>query len=170
MSIFGNKQDAKEDFHVAAKGSSAAYGIGDVIRLLRTLPLDQHGDLVVRVIKNTLESLKVHVSDLVQDATKRQQELSQRIGTLNAKMLELTKAIDTHREEVSRLEADLAETTDAKERLQHADQVASGAAPQPTPAGPPSGYATPLPPPIPPPLRPGTHRPPRETVNRGEEE
>jgi hypothetical protein len=165
MSIFGKKLEGDDDPHAMGRGGGSAYGIGDVIRLLRTLPLDQHGDLVVHVIRTTLESLKVRVSDLIGDATKRQQDLSQRIGVLQAKMLELTKQIETHREEVSRLEADLAETTDAKERLQFAEHTGPSAAVPP----PPPGHATPLPPPIPPPLKPASHRVP-ESMHHGEKD
>jgi hypothetical protein len=165
MSIFGKKLEGDDDPHTVGRGGSSVYGISDVIRLLRTLPLDQHGELVVHVIRSTLESLKVRVPDLVQDATKRQQDLSQRIGILQAKMLELTKQIETHREEVSRLEHDLAETTDAKERLQFAEHpVPSPAALPPAPAP-----ATPLPPPIPPPLKAAAHRLP-EAVHHGEKD
>ena len=75
--------------------SSGHYGIGDVIRLLRTLPVDQHAELVVRVIRTTLESVNVHVSDLVEDASKQQQKLGDRITTLQAQIQDLSKQIDT---------------------------------------------------------------------------
>ena len=124
MSIFGKKSEGEQSFGSKGPGKAGApqYGIGDVIRLLRTLPVDQHADLVVRVIRTTLESVQVHVSDLIQDAATQEQKLGERIGILRNQMSELTKQIDTHREEVTRLEADLAETQGAKERLQFAEQ------------------------------------------------
>jgi TolA-binding protein len=146
MSIFGKKWDGE---HSGAGRGTSRHGIGDVIRLLRTLPVDQHPELVVQVIRSTLESLEVvHVSDLIQDAVKQEQKLNERIATLRAQMQELSKQIDTHREEVTRLEADLSETTVAKERLVFAEQAAAaGSQPVSSPRA--SG---PLPPPqMPPP-------------------
>src|SRR5713101_9599198 len=142
MSIFGKKSEGENSG--ASKGARR-YGIGDVIRLLRTLPSDQHADLVVRVIRTTLESVEVHVSDLIQDAANHEQKLGNRIAELRAQMLELTKQIDIHREEASRLEADLAETTGAKERLLFAEQGAQGGTSPSSLRAP--GPLAPLPPP-----------------------
>jgi peptidoglycan hydrolase CwlO-like protein len=77
------------------------------------------------VIRTTLESVNVHVSDLIEDASKHQQKLGERISALQAQIMDLSKQIDTHRTEVARLEADLSETSSAKERLQHAEQAAA---------------------------------------------
>jgi hypothetical protein len=114
MSIFGKKSEAETN----------GYGIADLIRLLRTLPVDQHAELVVRVIRTTLESVNVHASNLIQDALRHEQKFGERLSSLQTQIQDLTKQIDTHREEVRRLEADLAETTNAKERLLFAEQAA----------------------------------------------
>lgn len=172
MSIFGKKPneehpgwgDARDD----GKRGGQAYGIVDVISLLRTLPLEQHADLVARVIASTLESLKVRVSDLIQGASKREHELRQSVQMLKGKMLELTKQIDAHREEASRLEADLAETTNAKERLQSAAQTAAAEAQPPHAVPLPPGSALPLP--LPPPLKAASRRPPNATHHAKETE
>jgi len=151
MSIFGKREESAQPVAgpvtsaSVSKPSGHSYGIGDVIRLLRTLPVDQHAELVVRVIRTTLESVNVHVSDLVEDATKQQQKLGDRITAMHAQIQELSKQIDAHRGEVGRLEAELAETSSAKERLLHAEQGAARAPGQPS-FGP--GQ---LPPPTPPP-------------------
>jgi hypothetical protein len=167
MSIFGKKPNGEhsewDQGQQGGKGGGHPYGIGDVISLLRTLPIDQHGDLVARVIASTLESLKVRVSDLIQGASKREQELRQRIGVLQGKMIELTKQIEAHRQEVSLLEADLAETTHAKERLQSTAQTAAGAEAQPPrPVPLPPGSVLPLP--LAPPVKAGSLRPPETTL------
>jgi hypothetical protein len=123
MSIFGKKSEG--DHFGSGRAGASRHGIGDVIRLMKTLPVDQHSDLVVRVIRSTLESLEVvHVSDLIQDAVRQEQKLGERIAALRAQMHELTKQIEMHGQEVARLEADLSETTVAKERLQFAEQAA----------------------------------------------
>jgi len=161
MSIFGRKPEG-EQLQDGSHGDRGHYGIGDVIRILRTLPVEQHAELVVQVIKTTLESVNVRVSDLIDDASKHQQKVSERIAGLQSQIIELTKQIDTHRDEVSGLEASLAETTSAKERLQLAEQAALAAgAHLPAPAIPPvPGHAAPplAPPPrVPPPKPPEAH-------------
>ena len=150
MSIFGKKSEGEHSVGSDGKPGAPRYGIGEVIRLLRTLPIDQHTDLVVRVIRNTLESLEVHVPDLIQDAVKQERNLGERIGALRARMHELTKQIDAHHEEVSRLETDLAETAGARERLQFTEQIDLAptplADPFPTPL---QAQGRALPPPLP---------------------
>jgi hypothetical protein len=152
MAIFGKREETAQPPPVAVanapapKAASHPYGIVDVIRLLRTLPVDQHGELVVRVIRTTLESVNVHVGDLVEDATRQQQKLGDRIAALQSQILDLSNQIDAHRMEVARLEGELKETSTAKERLQHAEQVATRPATQAAVVGP--GH---LPPPTPPP-------------------
>jgi septal ring factor EnvC (AmiA/AmiB activator) len=141
------------------RGGGLAYGIGDVIRLLRTLPVDQHAELVIRVIRTTLESVNVRVPELIEDAAKQQHKLSERISALQAQILDLTKQIDTHRAEVSRLEADLAETTSAKERLKSAEQAAAVVAG----AGMPMQHVPP-PPPLNPPIKTAPPKPPDQPV------
>ena len=149
MAIFGKREEIAQPTPApppaAPKAGSQSYGIADVIRLLRTLPVDQHAELVVRVIRTTLESVNVHVSDLVQDAARHQQKLGDRITALQAQIQDLSKQIDTHRSEVARLEAELSETTTARDRLQHAEQAAA------RPAAPGSFAPGHLPPPTPPP-------------------
>jgi hypothetical protein len=149
MSIFGKKLEGEHS-------GAGRLGIGDVIRLLRALPVDQHPELVVQVIRTTLESLEVvHVSDLIQDAVRQEQKLSERIGALRVQMQDLSKQIDMHNEETRRLEADLAETTTAKERLVFAEQAATSMAQV---AGPPRATG-PLPPPQMPPAKSGPPSP-----------
>jgi hypothetical protein len=154
MSIFGKREEIAQPPPPVpaplAPAKSGPYGITDVIRLLRSLPVDQHGELVVRVIRTTLESVNVHVGDLVEDATRHQQKLSERIATLQSQIMDLSKQIDTHRSEVSRLEAELAETTSVKERLHHADHAAA----RPPSHAPPAGPGQLPPPTLPPKLTP----------------
>jgi hypothetical protein len=111
---------------VVAKGSG--YGIAEVIHLLRGLPADQNGDLVVRVVSATLASVDVHLRDIIEDATKRQKGTHDRVAAVHAQMADLERQLETHRREIAALEADLKETTTAKERLQHAEKTAALAA------------------------------------------
>src|SRR4051812_46204620 len=61
---------------------SVDYGIDSAIQLMRALPVDQNVELVVQVIKTTLESLKVRVSDIIQDAARKQRDLEGRVTNL----------------------------------------------------------------------------------------
>lgn len=103
-------------------GTSAAspgrVGIDHAIQLMRTLPTDKNVDLVVKVLRTTLESLNIHVSDIVADATKRQQEIEARVAQLTAEIAQLEQEIATRAEEIRRMEAAHAETTRVKEYLE----------------------------------------------------
>jgi hypothetical protein len=153
------QQPAEDDFHdspvetvslnnalAPAPAPSAApveedvrpsYGIENAIQLMRALPVDQNVELVVQVIKTTLESLKVKVSDIIADAERKEKDLQSRVSNLKQQIAEFEKEIQTRREEITRLEADHSETSSVKARLQLAEKhgVGRGAANQPSKAG-----------------------------------
>jgi hypothetical protein len=137
MSIFAKKPDWEQKVttdvgvappkpKVVAKGSG--YGISEAIALLRGLPAEQSGDLVVRVVQATLASVDVHLRDIIEDATKRQKATHDHIAGVHAQIAELERQLEGHRREVAALEADLKETTSVKERLQQAEKTAALAA------------------------------------------
>jgi hypothetical protein len=146
MAIFAKKQ---EEDHKAGAGmgvmpaaapasstsSSKSYGIGEAIQLMRGLPVDQHPDLVVRVVRATLGSLNVHLPDIIEDASKKQKTVQDRIAAVHAQIAELEKQLEAHRRDISGLEADLKETTSVKERLQMAEKLAATAHAPPPPSG-----------------------------------
>src|SRR5262245_9134872 len=74
------------------------YGIDQAIELMRALPGDQNVELVVQVIKTTLESLRVRVSDIIDDASKKQKRLEDRVAVLRAEIAELEKEIQQRKE------------------------------------------------------------------------
>ncbi|MEQ1565013.1 MAG: hypothetical protein ABMA64_05200 [Myxococcota bacterium] len=153
MKLFGggNKQIAEKTdslephppapaHHPPPEPPRPAYGIQNAIVLMRTLPVDQNPELVVTVIKTTLESLKVRVADIIDDATRRQQEIETRAANLKQQIMDFEREIATRKEEIGRLEADHAETTTVKGRLELAENGPPGqlhAAPRPTIAAPP---------------------------------
>jgi phage shock protein A len=146
MSIFAKKQDWDRDQNqktlmdagpaaaasAASRGSGGHYGIAEAIQLLRGLPVDQNTELVVRVVRATLASLSVHLSDIIEDATRKQKTVQDKIASEHSKVAELEKQLADHRKEIAALEADLKETTTVKERLQMAEKSA-GATPVPVP-------------------------------------
>lgn len=99
------------------------YGIEQAIHLMRALPVDQNPALVVAVIKTTLESLKVKVSDIINDAARKQKDLEDRVSNLKRAIADFEKEIETRREEIARLEADHKETTAVRGRLELAEKA-----------------------------------------------
>jgi len=99
------------------------YGIEQAITLMRALPVDQNPALVVAVIKTTLESLKVKVSDIISDAARKQKDLEDRVSNLKRAIADFEKEIETRREEIARLEADHKETTAVRGRLELAEKA-----------------------------------------------
>jgi hypothetical protein len=104
------------------------YGIEQAIQLMRALPVDQNPALVVAVIKTTLESLQVKVSDIIRDADRKQKDLEERVSNLKRAIADFEKEIETRKEEIARLEADHQETTAVRGRLELAEKSASGGA------------------------------------------
>src|SRR5262249_26324822 len=48
------------------------YGVADLIMLMKTIPTDRHPELVVRVVKSTLESVGVRPTDIIEDALRHE--------------------------------------------------------------------------------------------------
>src|SRR5262249_11349314 len=131
------------------------YGINKAIELMRMLPSDNM-ELVVRVVKTTLESTNIKVASIIKDASRKQGDLEARVAILKKEIVELETEIATRRKEISALEADHRETTTVKERLQLAEKLASGGSAPPEPPKerveprPMTGAFTPRPPTQPP--------------------
>jgi hypothetical protein len=101
------------------------YGIHETIRLMRSLPVDQNADLVVRVIRSTLESLHVRVADIVEDANRQEAAVVGRMRELSREIESMQHEIDLRRRDLATLEAELAEIKLAKERLQLTGEIRS---------------------------------------------
>jgi hypothetical protein len=103
------------------------FGIDRAIQLMRSLPTEQNPELVAMVITSTLESVDMHVSEIIEDARSRQADLEARIGVIKARNSALEKEIEQGVDEIVKLEATLAETMSVKERLElaHNHQAAA---------------------------------------------
>ncbi len=107
----------------------SSFGIDKAIELMRTLPSD-NVELVVQVVKLTLESTKVKVRSIIDDATRKQEDIQGRIQVLTGEIGEFEREIATRKEEIKALEADYTETSTVKDRLQLAEKITrSGAGP-----------------------------------------
>ena len=154
MSLFGKKPEPTPPMYPAPAteepaANSRGYGIADLIRLLKTIPVDQHPDLVVRVVKTTLESVGVHSSHVIEDAVRQEAAIGDRIAVLESEIEALTSQIHQRKDQIAALQVELSETTYAKERLQSAEGVVLA-----PPAERASQAQKPrsLPPPLPPPF------------------
>jgi len=102
--------------------STLAYGIDKAIQLMRTLP---HGDVnvIVQVVKATLESNDVPVRTIIDDGTRRQEELRSKVDSRLAEIAEIESKIARLRHEIEEFEAQHAEVTLVKERLILAEEL-----------------------------------------------
>jgi len=118
------------------------YGIDKAIELMRTLP-QENVQLVVQVVKFSLESVGIKLPVIIDDAIRRQKDLRGRVDVLKSEIADLEQEIKQRREEIERHEADYAETTTVRERLELAEGLSKGdskadskSGAHPTPAAP----------------------------------
>ena len=111
-----------------ARTSPGTYGIDDAIALMRALP-SENIELVVQVVKQTLESARIDIPVIIEDAAAKLQRIDGRIGVLRDAIAELEREIDTRRAEIDQLEAENRETARVKERLMLAEKLAQGGRP-----------------------------------------
>ena len=164
MSFFGRKTEPKQEQAEAARAQApppttpARFGIDEAIRLLKTLPVDQNPALVLFALKSTLASLKVDIDGVIADGGVKQERLLANITELRASIAELERQADVHRAEIAAIEVELAETTQAKERLERAKRGDESPLPAPPVPPPPPRTRSVKPPsfPKPPPRTPST--------------
>jgi len=106
----------------------SGYGIEQAIALMRGLPPDlQTTDIVVQVIKRTLESAHINVASIIADATHKEERIETRIRTLQEEISAHEREIATRATEIQRLQSDLEETSRVKERLVMAEKLTQAA-------------------------------------------
>jgi hypothetical protein len=130
------------------------FGIDDAVLLVRQLPT-RNTDLVMQVVKKTLESVHVDVSRIIDGATKKEQVIEDRIGTLRKNIETLESQITAAKKEIGTLETEQKEISSVKERLLLAQKIESEVIsdrPAPAPISKPAALvAPPSPPSLPPP-------------------
>lgn len=148
MSLFGKKQAIEPEVEAQVR-PRPKYGIDEAIQLMRTLPLDQHPDLIVLVVKNTLASMNVSLKDTLRDAANRHEVVSKRIAELHANIADLEQQIRIKKEHVASAEAELAELERVTERLEAAVSLHEPSITPPVVVARPPANATPRVPPVP---------------------
>jgi hypothetical protein len=138
--------------------SKRAYGIAELVELMKTIPIDQHPDLVVRVVKSTLASVGVKASDIIEDALVHEDRVRAKIAGVENEIDELVKEIERRRDHIAELHGELSDLSYARERWQNAESAGS------LPVNGEASVApsrSPLPPPLPPPFhKPVAAKPP----------
>jgi predicted RNase H-like nuclease (RuvC/YqgF family) len=121
-SASGDEQPLR-DSQLGNKISSFNYGIEEAVSLMRKLP-DVDTDVVITVVRKTLESANVRVDEIIGDAEKKEGNINKRTNTLTSEIEELQKKITLRNKEISILTKDLQETTKVKKLLQQGERDA----------------------------------------------
>ncbi len=108
--------------------SRGGYGIEDAIKLMKSLPRDNN-EVVVTVVKKTLESTQIKVPDIVADANQKESRIRNEHKNLEGEIKELQEQIAQRNQQISDLLQDLKETTDVRQRLQLAMELDGEATP-----------------------------------------
>lgn len=102
------------------------YGIDRAIMLMRTLPKG-NVEVIVQVVKATLESNDVEVKAIIADGTRRQEELRSNVDARLAEIADLEGKVARLKREIEEYEAQHAEVTMVKERLILAEELTAKA-------------------------------------------
>jgi hypothetical protein len=111
-----------------ASGPEPRYGIRQAMELMRSLP-QESVDLVVQVVKKTLESTHIRIDSIIEDAQRRQAEIEARVAILREEIAELDREITLRKEEIATLDADCQEVVRVKERLLLAERLSANPPP-----------------------------------------
>lgn len=101
---------------------STQYGIEEVIGLMRELP-QENRELVVTVVKKTLESTQIDLDEIIGGAENKETRLRDKTQTLQSEIKNLQQEIEKRNREIALLQKDLKETTSVKEKLELAQQL-----------------------------------------------
>jgi hypothetical protein len=104
----------------AADKPDPDYSIDDAIELMRTLPLGPNADLVLRVVRKTLESTNVSVDDIIGEGTARERSIETDIADREMEIVRLEAEIAAKREHIKQRTKDLDETRLVRQRLEQA--------------------------------------------------
>lgn len=96
---------------------SLAYGIEDAIALMRKLPAENR-EIVVAVVKQTLESTQISVEDIIADATDKEARLLDKNAQLESEIKQLQQQIADRKAQIAALLEDHKETVSVRERLE----------------------------------------------------
>jgi cell division protein FtsB len=99
-----------------------AYGIDNAIELMRSLPSDNI-ELVVKVVKHTLESLQIRTADIIHDAIAKQESIEARLKQLRAEIADYESEIASRQKEIEKLNGEYKETNTVRKHLELAENL-----------------------------------------------
>mgnify|MGYP000618831463 CR=1 FL=1 len=114
--VFSAKE-LQNSFTASIKTQSSGYGIEDAIQLMKSLPRD-NPEVVVTVVKKTLESTNIQVKDILSDAKDKEERIRSKHKALEAEIKQLQEQISKRNQQISDLVQDLNETTDVRQQLE----------------------------------------------------
>ena len=114
--------DVEEPKPEVPAAAQQEYGIEQAIALMRTLPSDSV-ELVVRVVKHTLESTDIGIPNIIADASRKQERIDKRVALLKEEISDLESEIALRTKEIADLEEDHKDTSMVKERLELAEKL-----------------------------------------------
>jgi hypothetical protein len=106
---------------VMGSGPKLAYGIAQANDLMSTLAMGDNADLVVHVIRTTLESAGVQVGELIAEAKGREGELRAQVQQRRSTIGELEHQIEAERKAITALESELALTSRTRGGLERSE-------------------------------------------------
>jgi len=121
---------AKTQAAVKPSRKAVSYGIEDAISLMRKLPSDNM-EVVVSVVKQTLESTQISVDDIIADANDKEERLLNKNTQLEKEIQDLQQQIATRNKQITELLEDHKETVSVRERLQLANDLKEKSQPKP---------------------------------------
>lgn len=107
------------------------FGINKAIELMRQLPQDNK-ELVVTVVKTTLQAMNVKLATIIRDADRKLKSIEGTVEGLRKEIADFEKEIATRKDKITVLETDHKETTAVKGHLILAEKLAE----KPKPSGP----------------------------------
>lgn len=106
---------------VARVRSAINYGIDDAIKLVRGLPRQNLDDVIVAdIIKQTLASVDVYISDIIEDAGRKENEINEESRRIEEDIAELTSKMEALKQELISLQEQLNETMSVRAFLRKA--------------------------------------------------
>ncbi len=152
MSLFGKLVEPALPTAPSEQNRHGAYGVGDLIRLLKSIPIDHHPELVVQVIKTTLESVGVQSSAVIEDALAQENGMRDAIEMLESQIVVLSQEVEARQHQIAQLQVEMRETMHARSLLSNAELPAESV-PLIDLGGGVDHEPRSLPPPLPPPRR-----------------
>jgi hypothetical protein len=102
-----------------APGTSTGYTIEQALDLLKSVPTEGMPEkLVVQVIRTTLESVGISIPQLLEDAARRQDQVTNEIVRIQGEIASLHQAIEEKSAQVAYYQEQLGEIGSLRERFE----------------------------------------------------